>query len=91
MEGYVKPELFVIIVMVVPCAIGGLLARNRGRNIIGWGILCAIFPIFLMILYFNKPLREVSGGFKRCTSCGEFIKWRLTVCKYCSTEQPPVT
>jgi hypothetical protein len=90
MPGYVQPEYIVILVMAVPCAIGGLLARNRGRNIIGWGILSAIFPIFLMVLYFNKPLREVPGGFKRCTACREYIKWRAMACKYCSTEQPPL-
>ncbi len=67
---------------------GGWLAANRGRNIIGWCILCAIFPVFLMVIYFNKPVKEVPGKFKRCRSCQEWIKWGDPVCKYCNASQP---
>lgn len=88
MTGYVKPEYLFLLVILVPAAVGGWLAANRGRNIVGWCILCAIFPIFLMVIYFHKPLREVEGKFKRCPSCHEFIKWREEICKYCNAEQP---
>lgn len=85
---YVKPEYFALFLMAIPGAVGGWLAANRGRNIIGWCILCAVFPVFLMVIYYNKPLKEVPGKFKRCRSCGEWIKWADPVCKYCNASQP---
>ncbi len=83
MNGAIKPEHALILIMVVPCLIGAFLAYRRGRNIVGWGVLCAVFPIFLLVIYFNKPLREVPGAFRRCTSCGEFFPWKSAACKYC--------
>jgi hypothetical protein len=88
MSDYIKPEHLLLIIMILFALIGAVLAHHRGRNIVGWGVVSALFPIFLMVIYFEKPLREVAGGFKRCTSCGEFIKWKATVCKYCTATQP---
>lgn len=90
MSGYVKPEFLFLLVILVPAAVGGWLAANRGRNVVGWCLLCAFFPIFLLVIYYNKPLREVEGKFRRCPVCQEYIKWRETVCKYCNAGQPPV-
>jgi hypothetical protein len=85
MTGYIVLALL----MLVPAVFGGMLARNRGRSILLWALLAAIFPIFLMVIYFEKPLREVPGGFKRCTSCGEFNKWAAAACKYCAAGFTP--
>lgn len=88
MLDFIQPGYAVLLlVMLVPAAGGVILARNRGRNILVWGALCAIFPIFLMVIYFEKPLREVEGGFKRCPACKEFIPWKAAECKYCTA--PP--
>ena len=88
MSDYIKPEYALMLIMVPPALVGAMSARNRGRNILVWALLSALFPIFLMVIYFQKPLRDVPGGFKRCASCGEFIKWKADVCKYCSAPQP---
>jgi hypothetical protein len=89
MADYVKPELFVFVVVAMFGVAGGWMAANRGRNIVGWCLLCVLFPVFLMVIYFNKPLREVEGKFKLCPNCKEFIKWCEPVCKYCRTEFQP--
>lgn len=89
MSGYVKPEFVVLLIMMVPGAVGGWLAANRARNVIGWCLLCALFPVFLLVIYFNKPLREVPGKFRQCPNCREFLPWKDAVCKYCNTEQSP--
>ena len=68
--------------------LGGMLAARRGRNMAVWGILSAMFPIFIMIVYFEKPLRPVPGGFKKCPACGEWLKWSEASCRYCSAPQP---
>jgi hypothetical protein len=87
MFGYL---LFALLIMVQAVA-GGWLARNRGRNMLLWGALSSLFPIFIMIIYFEKPLREVPGGFRRCPACGEFITWQSGHCKYCAApvSSPP--
>jgi len=84
--------LMTILLVAVPLGFGifgGLLAVKRGRNRVLWGVLSAIFPIFILIVYFEKPLREVPGGFKKCGSCGEWIKWAESPCRFCATVQPP--
>ena len=89
MTDYIQPEYALLLLITIPPAlVGAKLAHNRGRTIVGWALLSAIFPIFLMVIYFEKPLREVPGGFRRCASCGEYIKWKAAVCKYCSAGQP---
>uniref|UniRef100_A0A831UEK4 Zinc ribbon domain-containing protein n=1 Tax=Geobacter metallireducens TaxID=28232 RepID=A0A831UEK4_GEOME len=86
MAEFVKPAyLAFLLVIVVPGVAGGILAANRARNFVGWSILCAVFPIFLLVIYFHKPLREVEGKFWRCRSCSEFLKWREDSCRYCGT------
>ena len=80
----IKPEYFILLIMLPPALGGAYLAHNRGRNKVVWAALCAIFPIFLMVIFFEKPLREVPGGFKRCTGCGQYVKWKVSVCKYCN-------
>jgi hypothetical protein len=80
--------LWVLLFFGIPAVIGFFLARNRGRNIIGWPLVCAVFPFFLFILYFNKPLRDVPGHFRRCQSCQEFIPWKEVECRYCKAPQP---
>ena len=87
MHDAIKPEYALILIMLVPCIAGAFLAYRRGRSIIGWGILCALFPIFLMVIYFNKPLKEVPGGSRRCASCREWIPWKAPACKYCGAPQ----
>jgi recombinational DNA repair protein RecR len=42
-----------------------------------------------MIVWFEKPLREVEGHFRRCRQCGEWIKWHEDPCRYCQGSQTP--
>jgi len=84
MIGYIVLALIILL----QAAAGGRLARNRGRNTLGWSFLSALFPIFIMIVYFEKPLKEVPGGFRRCPACSEFNPWQAANCKYCAETIP---
>ena len=87
MFGYVKPVFLVFLIVLVPGVTGGCMAANRGRNVIIWSLLCALLPPLLLVIYFSKPRCEVEGKFRRCSNCGEFIRWHEPVCKHCLREQ----
>jgi hypothetical protein len=80
---YVKPAFLVFLIVIVPGVVGGILAANRGRRVVGWCLLCALFFPLLLYIYFAKPLCEVEGEFRKCPDCGEFFKWDEPVCTFC--------
>jgi len=82
-----SPVLFIYLVPVAFGATGGVMAYNRGRNPVFWGLCSAAFPICIMIVWFEKPKKEVKGHFRRCCSCSEWIKWKESPCRYCDTPQ----
>jgi len=79
------PALIVFLVPIIFAVIGGVMAANRGRNFLVWGICSALFPICIMIVWFEKPVKEVKGHFRKCSNCGEWIKWKEMTCRYCGT------
>ncbi|NJD91996.1 MAG: hypothetical protein FIA91_10890 [Geobacter sp.] len=79
-----SPAILLVLVPLVFGVIGGKLAYNRGRNPLVWGAGSALFPICIMIVWFEKPHKEVQGHFRRCASCGEWIKWAEDPCRYCA-------
>ena len=83
----------IILLYLVPAAFaatGGVMAHNRGRNPVLWGLCSAVFPICIMIVWFEKPKKEVKGHFRRCSSCCEWIKWAEDPCRYCGTSQKQI-
>ena len=80
----IPSELYVALVMIVPALAGGWIARGRGLNWFFWGILCGLFPVFLLMVWFTKPKKEVEGFFRLCKECGEWIKWKEVPCRYCA-------
>lgn len=84
---YVKPAFLVFLIVIVPCVIGGVMGANRGRSVVGWCLLCALFPPLLLYIYFARPLREVEGKFRKCPNCGALFKWGEPVCPNCRTAQ----
>jgi len=87
MSGYVKPVLSLFLIVLVAGMTGGFMAANRGRKVSVWCLLCALLPPFLLFLYFARPLSEVEGMFRKCSKCGELIRWRASVCKFCKSGQ----
>lgn len=48
--------IFLLLLFGLPGALGIYLARRRGKNPLLWGLLSAVFPFFLFILYYQyKP------------------------------------
>ena len=82
-----SPAVLLIIVPALFAGIGGYFAYARGKNPVLWGVLSAVFPVCVLIVWFEKPKKEVKGHFRKCGGCGEWIKWEESPCRYCSSEK----
>lgn len=87
MAGILSPAIFLYLVPIAFAVTGGVMAYNRGRNPVLWGLGAALFPICILIVWFEKPKKEVAGHFRRCGSCDEWINWKESLCRYCGTPQ----
>lgn len=55
--------IFLMLLFGLPGALGCYLARRRGKNPFIWGLLSAIFPFFLLVLYMQyKPKGKDDGA-----------------------------
>lgn len=91
MFGIGSNEAFIFLPFILSCAIGAWLATRKGRPAFGWGLLCFIFPIALLILLcLNKvPAAQGEAGPTRaCPHCAEEIKAAAKVCKHCGRDVP---
>jgi hypothetical protein len=76
-----------VILLAIAGIVGSIIARRKGRNPIGWFILCAIVPFLIVVIAVLPPL--VSKGYtKKCPYCAEIIKEDAMVCKHCGRELP---
>ncbi len=51
--------IFLLLFFGIPGLFGCIMARKRGKNPFLWGILCAIFPFFLLVLKLQyKPMQK---------------------------------
>lgn len=77
--------LFLAVFFGLPGLFGAWFARGRGKNPVIWGVASALFPFVLLVLWYQKPDREVPGHFRKCPSCGAVYAWKHSSCTYCHT------
>ncbi len=91
MFGLGFPELIImLIIWGIPGTIGALLAKSKGRSAVGWFFLSAFFWLPIVVVILLPAVKEVSGKYRECPSCKEFVKWRAAICKHCGTALSPL-
>ena len=75
------------IFLILAGIIGGIIAGKNGRNPVIWFILCALFPLLIIVVAL-LPTLVCDGYTKKCPYCAEIIKEDAKFCKHCDKEQP---
>ena len=70
------------VLMMVGGLVGGLVAGNKGRNVLLWTIACGLLPLLVLVL-FALPALPKPGVSRICPHCLRLIPWGASICAYC--------
>ncbi len=74
--------------MIVGGLVGGLVAGNKGRNVLFWTLACGVIPLVLLVL-FALPSLPRPGISRSCPHCLRIIPVQADTCAYCRRSVSP--
>lgn len=67
--------------------IGAIVADRKGRSWLAWGVICALFPVAILLVVMLPPVYS-QGVTKQCPHCGEILRHGAASCKRCGRQLP---
>jgi RNA polymerase subunit RPABC4/transcription elongation factor Spt4 len=77
----------IMLLRVIAGVVGGYIAYRKGRNMLLWGVACAVVPLVVIVVLL-LPSVVTKGQTKRCPNCSRIIPAGDAVCRYCKKELP---
>ena len=77
------PELILVMAALVPGVVGGVVAKNKGRGFLFWGLICFVLPPLLILIFWLHPAGQVEGRIRKCPRCRGYLAWSATQCWHC--------
>jgi len=82
-----------LIVAIIVGITGAIVASNKGRNGVGWFVLCFLIPIAILPLLALESAKTSNEKHRRdgrypCPRCAEWIMRAAVICPHCDTELP---
>ena len=74
--------------------ITGVVAANKGRDVIGWLALAVFVAPLALLILLSLPKNQTqidqrqmkSGGMAKCPCCAEMVKAEAIRCKHCAAD-----
>lgn len=82
--------MYFAVIMIVGGLLGGLIADNKGRNVLGWTLVCGIVPLLILVLCVLPALPK-AGISRACPHCLRIIPLQADTCAWCRRQVDPPT
>jgi hypothetical protein len=88
----------ILTIWIVVAIVAAIIARNKGRSVFGWFLLCLFLTPLAVLILVVLPSRKTveaqlvrivsEGSTKICPQCAETVQAAAKICRFCRFEFP---